>query len=101
MLGPIGHVGGLFAYLATARRQHASDRTTARQCAWSGSLPPGLTELMVHPGYPDAALAAATAYVAGRERELAALTAEEARAALRRNRVELVSWDAPAPRAPP
>lgn len=42
MLGPVGHIGGLFAYLATARRQHASDRTTARQCAWSGSLPPGL-----------------------------------------------------------
>jgi len=32
----------LLAYLATARRQHASDRTTARQLAWTGSLPPGL-----------------------------------------------------------
>lgn len=42
MLGPVGHVGGLFAYLATARRQHASDRTAARQLAWSGRLPPGL-----------------------------------------------------------
>lgn len=26
MLGPLEHVGGLFAYLATARRQGASDR---------------------------------------------------------------------------
>jgi len=42
VLGPVGHVGGLFAYLATARRQHASDRACARQLAWSGSLPPGL-----------------------------------------------------------
>jgi L-ascorbate metabolism protein UlaG (beta-lactamase superfamily) len=42
VLGPLGHVGGLFAYLATARRQHASDLTTARQLAWSGDLPPGL-----------------------------------------------------------
>ncbi|HEY0986316.1 MAG TPA: MBL fold metallo-hydrolase [Kofleriaceae bacterium] len=42
MLGPLGHVGGLLAYLATARRQHASDRATAHQLAWSGSLPPGL-----------------------------------------------------------
>ena len=42
MLGPLGHVGGLFAYLATARRQEASDQATARQLAWSGSLPPGL-----------------------------------------------------------
>jgi L-ascorbate metabolism protein UlaG (beta-lactamase superfamily) len=42
VLEPLGHVGGLFAYLATARRQHASDRTTARQLAWAGSLPRGL-----------------------------------------------------------
>jgi L-ascorbate metabolism protein UlaG (beta-lactamase superfamily) len=42
VLGPVGHVGGLFAYLATARRQHESDRACARQLAWSGSLPPGL-----------------------------------------------------------
>jgi L-ascorbate metabolism protein UlaG (beta-lactamase superfamily) len=42
VLGPLGHVGGLVAYLATARRQHASDRATERQLAWSGSLPPGL-----------------------------------------------------------
>lgn len=42
MLGPLGHVGSLFAYLATARRQHASDLRCARQLAWSGSLPAGL-----------------------------------------------------------
>src|ERR1044071_5692960 len=42
MLGPIGHVGGLLAYALTARRQHASDAATARQLAWTGSLPRGL-----------------------------------------------------------
>lgn len=42
MLGPLGHVGSLVAYLATARRRHASDQSCARQLAWSGSLPPGL-----------------------------------------------------------
>jgi L-ascorbate metabolism protein UlaG (beta-lactamase superfamily) len=42
VLGPVGHVGALLAYAATARRQHASDRTTARQLAWSGGLPAGL-----------------------------------------------------------
>jgi L-ascorbate metabolism protein UlaG (beta-lactamase superfamily) len=42
VLGPIGHVGGLLAYALTARRQHDSDIVTARQLAWSGSLPPGL-----------------------------------------------------------
>jgi len=42
VLGPLGHVGSLVAYLATARRRHASDQTCARQLAWSGNLPPGL-----------------------------------------------------------
>ena len=42
MLGPLGHVGSLVAYLATARRRQASDETCARQLAWSGGLPPGL-----------------------------------------------------------
>ena len=42
MLGPLGHIGSLIGYLATARRQHASDQTTARQLAWSGGLPAGL-----------------------------------------------------------
>jgi predicted glycoside hydrolase/deacetylase ChbG (UPF0249 family) len=64
-----------------------------------GRLPRGLTELMVHPGYPDAALAAATSYVTGRERELGALTAEATRAALRRFDVELVTWSAAYPPA--
>jgi hypothetical protein len=42
VLGPLGHVGSLLAYLATARRRHASDETCARQLAWSGGLPGGL-----------------------------------------------------------
>jgi len=46
VLGPLGHLGAGLAYLATARRQHASDQRTARQLAWrSGStiLPRGLS----------------------------------------------------------
>ena len=44
MLGPFGHAGAALAYLATARRQHASDLVTARQLAWPAAapLPPGL-----------------------------------------------------------
>jgi L-ascorbate metabolism protein UlaG (beta-lactamase superfamily) len=42
VLGPLGHVGSLVAYLASARRRHASDQTCAQQLAWSGNLPPGL-----------------------------------------------------------
>jgi L-ascorbate metabolism protein UlaG (beta-lactamase superfamily) len=46
--GPVNaafrHVGAGLAYLATARRQHESDRETARQLAWgtSSPLPHGL-----------------------------------------------------------
>jgi L-ascorbate metabolism protein UlaG (beta-lactamase superfamily) len=42
VLGPLGHVGSFVAYLASARRRHASDQICARQLAWSGSLPAGL-----------------------------------------------------------
>lgn len=42
---PLRHLGAGLAYLATARRQHASDRETARQLAWPANapLPKGLT----------------------------------------------------------
>ncbi len=42
--GPLGHLGSGLAYLATARRQHASDQVTQRQLRWTGNtpLPPGL-----------------------------------------------------------
>jgi L-ascorbate metabolism protein UlaG (beta-lactamase superfamily) len=43
VLGPLGHIGSALGYLATARRQHASDRTTAQQLAWQRTLPAGLT----------------------------------------------------------
>jgi hopanoid biosynthesis associated protein HpnK len=55
-------------------------------------LPPGLTELMCHPGYPDAELAERTSYAAGRERELAALTAPEVRAVVRARGIELTTY---------
>jgi L-ascorbate metabolism protein UlaG (beta-lactamase superfamily) len=42
-VGPLGHIGSGLAYLATARRQHASDRATDRQLALGDSpLPAGL-----------------------------------------------------------
>ena len=45
MTNPLRHVGSGLAYLATARRQHASDHATARQLAWPANapLPPGLS----------------------------------------------------------
>ena len=45
MIDPLRHLGSGLAYLATARRQHASDHVTARQLAWPANapLPKGLT----------------------------------------------------------
>ncbi len=59
-------------------------------------LPNGLTELMTHPGRPDAELARRTGYVAGRDRELAALTAPEIVGFVRAARIELSGFDGPA-----
>jgi len=56
------------------------------------TLPTGLTELMTHPGIPDDELARLTVFAEGRDRELAALTAPAARAALRRRRTRLTSF---------
>ena len=56
-------------------------------------LPPGSTELMVHPGYADEEAARFTSLTVGRERELAALITPEARAALEATGARLVRWD--------
>lgn len=53
-------------------------------------LPPGLTELMAHPGYRPSH--ARTSFGVEREVELAALTDEAARALLRAGEVELCSY---------
>ena len=42
MPGPLGHVGSALAYLATARRQHLSDKLTPRQLATPLPLPSGV-----------------------------------------------------------
>jgi predicted glycoside hydrolase/deacetylase ChbG (UPF0249 family) len=55
-------------------------------------LPSGLTELMTHPGHPDAELTRLTVFAEGRDRELAALTAPEARDAIRQHRIRLTSF---------
>jgi len=55
-------------------------------------LPDGATELMLHPGYDDAALAAQDPYRHEREREVAALRSPEVRARLDRGDVRLVSF---------
>jgi predicted glycoside hydrolase/deacetylase ChbG (UPF0249 family) len=53
------------------------------------ALPSGLTELMTHPGHPDAELARLTDFADGRDRELSALTSQAARAVLRRRAIRL------------
>jgi chitin disaccharide deacetylase len=58
------------------------------------TLEPGSTELMVHPGHVDEALAAQDPYTAPREIELAALTSPGVRERLARGDIELVSFAA-------
>jgi chitin disaccharide deacetylase len=58
------------------------------------ALPAGLTELMVHPGYNEPALAALDSYTAAREQELAALTGPKVRARLARGDIALTHFGA-------
>jgi predicted glycoside hydrolase/deacetylase ChbG (UPF0249 family) len=58
------------------------------------TLEPGSTELMVHPGYVDAALAAQDPYTRPREIELATLTSAGTRERLARGDIELVGFSA-------
>lgn len=67
--------------------------------ALAGALPPGTTELMVHPGYDSPELAAIDGYRAPRERELRALTSPGLRDRLRELDVELTRFGATAPPA--
>ena len=55
-----------------------------------GHLPPGATELMCHPGYGDATLAALNPGAAAREREVGLLTNPELLDRLRVAKVELI-----------
>lgn len=55
-------------------------------------LPPGTTELMVHPGYARAPLPGNDAYVVQREAELRALLSPAVRARLDSNRIALISF---------
>jgi len=56
------------------------------------TLEPGSTELMVHPGHVDDALAAQDPYTAPRAIELAELTSAGVRERLARGDIELVSF---------
>jgi chitin disaccharide deacetylase len=56
------------------------------------SLPPGLTELMTHPGHPDEELARLTVFAEGRDRELGALTSPAVQDVPRRRRIRLTSF---------
>ena len=57
------------------------------------ALPEGTWELVCHPGYSDGELCAAgTRLTTSREVELAALTSEETKQALKRQKIELISY---------
>ena len=89
----IGHTDHFTGFALTGSLNVASLLQTLE------SLPEGTTELMCHPGYADAALAAAsTNLTRQREEELAALRDSAILEALRANQIRLVSFrDLPAP----
>jgi len=68
---------------------------TARLLALLERLEPGVTELMVHPGYPDAALNGWVGYTIGRERELEGLLSPGVRARLAQGDIVLVPLGGP------
>jgi predicted glycoside hydrolase/deacetylase ChbG (UPF0249 family) len=82
---PPRHVDHFRGFALTGRRDFA-----ARLLELLERLEPGLTELMVHPGYPDAGLAGWVSYAAGRERELDGLRSPGVRARLARGDIRLV-----------
>ncbi len=66
----------------------------SRLLALLDRLPAGITEIMLHPGYDDATLAAGDPYRHEREREVAALRSPALRARLERGDVRLVNFAA-------
>jgi chitin disaccharide deacetylase len=71
--------------------QGASD-LESRLVALLDRLPPGATELMLHPGYDDATLAAQDPYRREREREVAALCSPAVRERLARGDIALTNF---------
>lgn len=71
--------------------QGATD-VESRLLALLDRLPTGITEIMLHPGYDDATLAAQDPYRHEREREVAALRAPALRARLERGDIRLVNF---------
>ena len=69
-------------------------RRDVEQRLWTmlGHLAEGATEIMLHPGYDDATLAAQDAYRSEREREVRALTSARIRERLSRGDIQLVSF---------
>lgn len=83
------HASHFVGFALTGRRDFKT-----RLLALLDQLGPGVTELMVHPGYVDPDLAEWARYVAGREVELAALLSAEVRERLGRGDIELVDFRA-------
>jgi len=81
------HAAHFRGFALTGRRDFKT-----RLLALLDRLGPGVTELMVHPGYPDADLATWARYVDGREVELAALLSAEVRERLGRGDIELMTF---------
>jgi predicted glycoside hydrolase/deacetylase ChbG (UPF0249 family) len=76
----------------TREFQHPGHIALADLLALLGRLEDGVTELMCHPGEPDADLIATSAYARERPLELAVLTDPRVRDALERQRITLTTF---------
>ncbi len=99
MTGGASHAAAKRAGLATADHfrgisSQATDAFAADVCAVVATLKPGLTELMVHPGYVDDVLRVRDGYLEQREAEVRALTSNAVASALHGLGIDLTSFDA-------
>jgi len=76
----------------TREFQHPGHIALADLLALLSRLQDGVTELMCHPGEPDAELVATSAYARERPLELAVLTDPNVRAAMERERITLTTF---------
>jgi len=89
------HVQGLRTPDRLISPAYADSSRKYRPDTWllmAKTLPEGVSEIYVHPGYPDALLSKYASYVKEREAEVKVLVSPDVRSALAQNNVELISF---------
>ena len=87
----IRYVGDFYGQLGTGEPYHDAISVDALVALLS-SLPPGVSEVACHPGYPEGLAETGTMYVQERERELRSLCDPSVAAAIVEGGIDLVSF---------